>query len=305
MAKRGGWFKSFSDENNDDKIAELNDTEYRIWRYALNFCNQSPWRYRHQGLLYHSDGFIIKAKHFQRRMPHHSEAEIEQSLKRIQEITGKPPLISITTKGEIKITNWRKRQEYDDESTENLQNFSKKNTKTNAQDIRSKDIRSKDLDIRKKDVGQKPATATPVFEIPEPEWKTIWEALSACRGWSETEGKTRPKVAFAKANYPHLDLVRIAKDMRYWLEKPVNALKKGNVTRYMNFVSHAETFRLQKVDENTAVASPEKPANTAERDRVRLCIRNDLKYDRWKQRTESDRRDMLRRAEISGVEELK
>ena len=147
--------------------------------------------------------------------------------------------------------------------------------------------------------------SSPVYEISDTDWKPVWEVLQSCHGWSEPEAKARAKVAFAKANFQHLDLVKVAQNMRYWLEKPVNGAKHGSISRFMNFISNAETFRLKDLDSNPTVNSPppEKTKEAKERERTRLIIKNRIAQGTWDIETPDWQEMMLKEAGWKDVSE--
>lgn len=181
MAAKGDWFKSFDDELDDDKIAELSDFEFRVWRMALNFCNRSPWDLRRQGLLYHSKGFAVSATHFQRRIPNHTVEEIQAALQKLTTIGGESPLLSITENGEIRVHNWRKRQGDGGREPANLQDTTETPPK-NRQASTAIDVRRKTVDVRR---DTKPQTDGP----PPP------AAAPTPSSREESAGKKKPETA--------------------------------------------------------------------------------------------------------------
>jgi hypothetical protein len=109
MAKRGGWFRMYSEILSDAKIARLRDLEFRVWVCALAFCNQSPARLRRGGFLYHSPGFPVTAEDFARIL-HKPLSKITKALDGLSKVGGDSPLLACK-KGVYQIPSWRKRQD--------------------------------------------------------------------------------------------------------------------------------------------------------------------------------------------------
>jgi len=113
MTKQGGWFRVYSEILWDAKIVRLSDLQFRLWLYALAFCNQSPGRLRRGGFLYHSQGFPVTADDFARKV-HRSASKVAEELQALTKIGGDSPLMACE-KGVYRIPSWRKRQELSDE----------------------------------------------------------------------------------------------------------------------------------------------------------------------------------------------
>jgi hypothetical protein len=113
MTRQEGWFRVYSAILGDAKIARLTDLQFRLWLYALAFCNQSPGRLRRGGFLYHSQGFPVTPEDFA-RLVHRSPSKVTHELEALTKIGGDSPLMACE-KGVYRIPAWRKRQHLSDE----------------------------------------------------------------------------------------------------------------------------------------------------------------------------------------------
>lgn len=113
--KKLQWWKMWADFLDDDKIAELNDFECRLFVMAMAFCCRSPYEKWRRGALAITNTMPVTAEHFSRRL-RASPAKVQRALLRICEVGAPDSPLLTQEDGFFVLPGWGYRQERDGES---------------------------------------------------------------------------------------------------------------------------------------------------------------------------------------------
>jgi len=248
----GGWFKSWDDEIEDAKVDRMSDFEFKVWRFALNFCNRSPARLRRQGYLFHSPMFPVEARDFARSL-HRDVKDVTEALGRLCRIGGKnsPLLVESKHGAEVyRVRNWRKRQ---GGRTRTRDRAVTRPGQRGAGGDKTRRARRSDVDVRRSDLrrsdgqteegGHAPAAGAAV--APRPTWPAEADALKSIAGYPFSEDKDRALMDALAVAYSDVDLAHEIRKLNAWLVNKALVPLRGQTrprTRVRNWIENADRF---------------------------------------------------------------